>query len=146
VADLQALLQVDSGETGPSNDAITYIERRFEDAIVLQMRGLQALPTSSKGHLQMGRFLLGRCATSELRGEDPARCIQDAIVEIRTSVELAPMSATRHAQAAHLLIPIWQVLSSTERVDLQPIIERALVLNRKDESLHNDWLSLTDLR
>jgi O-antigen ligase len=146
VADLQALLQVDSGETGPSNDAITYIERRFEDAIVLQMRGLQALPTSSKGHLQMGRFLLGRCATSELRGEDPARCIQDAIVEIRTSVGLAPMSATRHAQAAHLLIPIWQVLSSTERVDLQPIIERALVLNRKDENLHNDWLSLTDLR
>jgi O-antigen ligase len=138
VEDFQVLVQMAAQGVEPSADAIALVELRLENAIALQARGLRALPTSSKGHLQMGQFLLGRCAARGLRADPAAECMAGAIVEIRKAVELAPMSAARHADAARLLIAIWPTLDARQQHDLRPVLVRALKLNARDSSLQRD--------
>jgi hypothetical protein len=142
MSDLLALVQArGAGEAEPSGLAGRYIGRRLEDALALQARGLRMWPTSSTGHLQMGKLRLGHCAATSLAATEPEGCVGQAMAELHASLELSPMSATTHADVARVLLAAWPLLDEQGREAAAPIVERAQRMNPTDGDLRGGVLA-----
>jgi O-antigen ligase len=141
--DLLAFAQVrEEGEVGPSAEGGRYIERRLLNSVNIQARALREWPTSSRGHLQMGRLRIGYCAAASLAAEEPEGCLSDATDELHAALELNPTSAATHADVARILIAAWPVLDEAARAGAQPIIERARRMNPADRDLRGGILAM----
>jgi len=149
--DLRALVQARARGTGVSSEALTYIERRLAQAIGTQARTLRYLPTSSRGHLELGRLRIGRCTVGALAsgsaggtapGWQPGIvevCVSEALKDVRSATELSPMSAATYARAARLLMAAWPLLEGPARSEAKSIIERGIDINRSDRTLRDEW-------
>ncbi len=142
MSDLQALAQqATSEQKPPSREAARYVERRLLRAMGMQAHALRQLPVSSTGHLQMGRLHLARCAAVSLAGDTPGDCPARVMAELRKTLDLAPMSASAHADVARILMAAWPILDEAEGAQSKAVIERAIGLNPKDTELRQIWLA-----
>jgi hypothetical protein len=139
LSDLQILLQGRIEGPGPSPAAMAYIERRLEGVIDLQVDGLRLLPTSSAGHLALGRLELGRCAAATFASAAQEDCLSKAMPQFRAALQLNPMSAATHASVVRVLVSSWPLLDAPARVEATSIIARAVVLNPGDRDLATAW-------
>lgn len=135
MADLQALDQASAVGMTPSALAVSYIEKRLDEAKRLQIEGLRRLPASSTGHLGLARIELARCVTTSFSGPIREGCTDSAMREFRSAVELAPMNARLHAQAARILITGWPLISAEQRPHGRSIVDRAVAMNPDDHDL-----------
>lgn len=142
--DLQVLFRAQESGVVPSAAAAAYVESRLDAAIRLQAAGLRHMPTSSRGHLEMGRFKAARCAAAALGGLIQPDCVAVAMPEFGAALRLNPMSAATHAGVARFLLANWPVLGALQRDEAAPIVERAAAFNREDRDLQRAWMSIRE--
>ena len=128
-----------------SQEAGEYIERRFREAIHLQERGLRHMPTSSQGHLVLAYLQFFGCSAARIGAEEETDCFDQAMPEIQAAVDLNPVSATLHAEAARFLIPSWSMIPEKEKEAAMEIVKRAVTMNRNDSILREQAASVIKL-
>lgn len=104
--------------------------------------GLRRHPTSATGHLLRGRLTLARCAASNLATGPHQDCLGEALPDLRSAMTLGPMSASTHAHAAAVLIPVWPTMDPGDQREFAGFIERAIAMNTSDRSLREAWVSV----
>jgi O-antigen ligase len=139
IKDLEELARAKAVGEAPSDEAIAYVEGELTEAIAMQRTALRYQPTSSSGHLALGYMIAGQCGTGALSSKNPSDCIPVAMHEFRDALALNPVGASMHAQVAHFLLSVWAVLSDVEKQEAQPMILRAIELNRFDAALRKAW-------
>lgn len=143
ITDLQVLVEIQGDNDRATPDAAEYVEGRLRDAITIQTEGLRRRPTSANGQLMLARLQAGLCAARALREtDDGSRCIAAALPRLRAALELDPMSASIHAQAARFLAAAWPALGDADRAEIAPLLERARALNPDDRELREALVAL----
>lgn len=139
LSDLQVLLRTAGNGDPVSREAGEYIERRFGEAIHLQERGLRYLPTSSQGHLVLAYLQFFRCSAARIGAGEETGCFDEVMPEIQAAVDLNPVSATLHAEAARFLIPGFSDPGTRPGAPAVAIVEKAVRMNPADSGLRDEW-------
>jgi hypothetical protein len=127
------------GDGHDAHAAARYVERRLGEAIEVQVEGLRNLPTSARGHLELGHLALARCGAAALAGDEPAGCVAGAVEPLYAAARLDPMSASTHALIAQALLGSWPILAADERERARPTVAWALRINPGDAALRALW-------
>lgn len=145
LADLQVLLRTAENGDPVSREAGEYVERRFGEAIHLQERGLRHLPTSAQGHLVLAYLQFFQCSAAQVGAGVESGCVDEVMPEIRAAIDLNPVSATLHAEAARFLIPSWPMIHDRAKGEAMEIVKRAVTMNQDDSLLREQAASVIDL-
>jgi len=139
LSDLRVLTESAAAGTDPSKLTLDYVRGRLERAISIEEAGLRCAPTSSRGHLELGRLLAALCSTDAVARGPSGVCALKARSEFRAALRLSPMSAWSHAQVARFYVTAWPALGEAMRLEAGAVIERAVALNPGDDRLRGEW-------